>query len=254
MPRLSDGLTNYNAGTFQFSAEKIDARLSSTEYTLVSIICDRSGSITPFADDISEMVKEIIHACRKSPRADYLMVRLVTFSNNNMIEEIHGFKLLMNCNPDDYTGVIKPYNMTALYDAAYQGIISSAEYSKQLIGNDFASNSIVFIITDGLDSGPGSGGSSITPAGIKSKLDELKMSESMGEIVTILVGVNTTQNEVISKLEEFKNNAGLTQFVNMGEATKQRLAKLAGFVSKSVVSSSTALAQGNSTNLQSVTF
>ena len=252
MPRLNDGLSNYNAGNFQFSAEKIDARLESTEYTLVTIVNDRSGSICDFAHDIAEMNKEVIMACRKSPRADFLMVRVITFSTN--VEEYHGFKLLQNCNPDDYTDFIKVDNTTALYDAAYNAVASSVEYSKQLMANDFASNAIVFVITDGLDSGPYSGGSKVTPSAIAALMDSARKSEETGGITTILIGVNTTEPQVVSELEKFKVEAKLDQFVNMGAATKQRLAKLAGFVSRSVVSSSTSLATGQSASLQSVTF
>jgi stage V sporulation protein SpoVS len=53
-------------------------------------------------------------------------------------------------------------------------------------------------------------------------------------------------------LEDFQKDAGLTQFIDVGDGTPQRLAKLAGFVSKSVSSQSQAIGSGSVS--QPVTF
>ena len=50
--------------------------------------------------------------------------------------------------------------------------------------------------------------------------------------------------EVKRALEKFKNDAKLSQFVDIGNATEGKLAKLANFVSESVSSQSQALGTG----------
>jgi len=53
-------------------------------------------------------------------------------------------------------------------------------------------------------------------------------------------------------LEQFKNEAGIDQFVSIGEATPAKLAKLADFISRSISSTSQALGTGNAS--QPLTF
>jgi hypothetical protein len=59
------------AGSFQFSAIRPED-LGATEYTLVTIVVDITGSIADFADELLKSVKAIIEACKKSPRAENL--------------------------------------------------------------------------------------------------------------------------------------------------------------------------------------
>ena len=66
-------------GGFQFSAAKIST-LGATEYTLATVVLDGSGSTRPFWDRIVAALKETVRACRRSPRADNLMLRVVIFS------------------------------------------------------------------------------------------------------------------------------------------------------------------------------
>jgi len=247
MPRLNDGLANYNAGSFGFSAERIE-HLEATEFTLVTIQCDKSGSIAPFQNNLNDMIREIVMACRESPRADNLMLRLVTF-NHDVVEE-HGFKLLMNCNPDDYIDIIRAGGNTALYDATYSSVSSTLKYAEELKAKDFAVNGILYVVTDGLDSGI----SNVQPHTISDLITKSKIGEQIESFTTILVGVNTTEQEVVTKLSEFKDNAKLDSFINMGDATKQKIAKLAGFVSQSVISTSTSLATGQASTVPSFTF
>ena len=128
MPKLSDGSLEEHVlptGNFGFSAERI-ANLGSCEYTLVSIIVDDSGSVASFKDDMVKCVKEAVKACQLSPRADYLMVRLVSFDQN--LKEVHGFKLLSSINLTDYDGMLHCGGMTSLYDAAANGVQATSTY------------------------------------------------------------------------------------------------------------------------------
>ena len=122
MPKFdneSADLVVTKAGHFGFTATKIDDLLAS-EYTLVSLVFDRSGSTGMFQNEMEDCLKRVIKACQRSPRADNLMIRVVTF-DSQLVEE-HGFKLLSSINLDAYDGCLRAGGVTALFDAAVDGI------------------------------------------------------------------------------------------------------------------------------------
>lgn len=245
MPRLmatedTQILSVAGPGNFQFSAVRIED-LGATEYTLVTIICDISGSVEVFKNELLKFVKTVMEACKKSPRAENLLVRYLTF--NDKINEIHGFKELSSINTNDYKE-LEPDGMTALFDASYDGIGATLEFAKQLIDQDFYCNGAVYIITDGMNNR-----GRMTPSAIKKKVDDALKAEKIESLITILIGLHdpkqgTWQKEVKDHLDAFKAEANLTQFVDAGSATPQRLAKLANWVSQSVSSQSQALGTG----------
>src|SRR5260221_7548250 len=151
MPILNDNTMEQQAlptGHYGYSATRIDD-LGASEYTLVTVVCDVSPSVSHFVKEMEEALREIVKACKYSPRADNLLIRLVTFAG--YLDEAHGFKLLEQCNLDDYKNVLKIGSATALYDAAENSISAVAAYGKQLVQSDFGANGIVFVITDGED-------------------------------------------------------------------------------------------------------
>lgn len=239
MPKLmaTDDMDVHNIpgpGTFQFSAVRPE-NLGATEYTLVTVVVDTTGSVRDFAGDLLKMVKNIVGACRKSPRADNLMLRLVTFNAN--VIEAHGFKPLNTIQENDYND-FNPTGMTALYDAAFSSIAATIQYAQTLVDQDFDVNGAVYIITDGADNVSVS-----SPKRIAKQIDSIIKDETgIESLITVLVGVNASDCD--SYLKRFKDEAGLTQYVNVGEASPQRLAKLAAFVSKSISSQSQALGTG----------
>jgi len=241
MPKLQDGLDQHNlpTGSYGYSAVGID-NLGATEYTLVAIAQDISGSVGPYKKQMEKCLKEIITACKHSPRADNLMIRLIEFGND--LNEIHGFKLLEQCNPNDYNNVLTIKGMTALYDATQNSIASCADYGKQLMENDFSVNAIVFIITDGCENA-----STATVKSVKSSLGKALKQENLESVITILIGVGIGDYTNIQiSLDEFKNDAGLTEFIPVKFANTKTLAKLAEFVSKSISSQSKSLGSGAS--------
>lgn len=252
MPRMmsskDDQVINIpGPGNFQFSAVRIE-ELGATEYTLVTIVCDVSGSVDPFANELLNCIKSIIGACQKSPRAENLLVRLVLFNHN--LTEVHGFRELSTINPDDYEG-LHPDGMTALFDATYDAVGATVEYAKRLIEQDFDCNGAVYIITDGMNNR-----GTMTPIEIRNKIQRATGTEEIESLITILVGLHDPtlgwEQEVQTALKEFKESAELTQFIDAGEATPKKLAKLANFVSESISSQSNAL--GTGTPSQSLTF
>ena len=86
---------------YGFSATHLDD-LGAAEYTLVAIAADASGSVTSFKTDIERAIAEVAKACRASPRADNLMLRLLTFDSH--VREVHGFMPLPACDPSRYAG------------------------------------------------------------------------------------------------------------------------------------------------------
>ena len=223
------------ASNYGFSAVKID-ELGATEYTLVTIVVDRSSSLNGYDRELEKMIKEAVGSCQKSPRSENLLVRVVTF-NQNEFEE-HGFKLLNTVQLSDYDNVIKTYGSTALFDATYHSIEATQNYGKILFDQDYFANAIVFVITDGNDNN-----SSFGPNQIKTLVDSIRKSEDLESIAVILVGM-TTYPELMQYLMDFKDNAELDEYIDMGDVSQSKLAKLAGYISRSVSSTSQALGTG----------
>ena len=239
MPRFTNSTTvsqvQHKAGHFGFSAAKIDD-LGATEYTLVTIVADRSGSTSGFQAEMEACLKEIIKACQHSPRADNLLVRFVTFETGH-IEE-HGFRLLQDCNLDDYDKTLAPLGTTALYDATIDAVEATTNYGETLMEQDFLVNAIVVVMTDGWENAS----KFDDVAYVKKAFAETLKEEKLESLVSILVGVNAASAG--SKLKNYSDDAGFTQYVELKDASKSTLAKLAQFVSSSISSQSQALGSG----------
>ena len=241
MPKLTDDNLvkgKLPTGSYGYSHTSLD-ELGATEYTLVTIVQDVSGSVSTYKTEMEKAIQEVVQSCVHSPRADNLMLRLVAFDDKLM--EIHGFKLLENCNLTDYDNCLAIGGSTALYDASENAIMATSAYAKQLVDSDFDANAIVFVITDGEDNS-----STMQRKHVKEALQKAMKEEVLESIVTVLIGVGTKDYPGLSDiLDEFKNEAGLTQYVEIGNANAKTLAKLAEFVSKSISSQSQSLGTGS---------
>jgi hypothetical protein len=206
---------------------------------------DTSSSVSAFHADLTKATKEVFRACKYSPRADSLLVRLLQFSTR--VEEIHGFKLLENCNEADYDTALTVGGTTKLYDATVNALQATASYGKDLKKHDFGVNGIVFVITDGEDIG-----SKLTISAVRDAMTAALRRESLESLVTILIGVNVTDARISRFLQEFKDVAGFSQYVELNNASATTLAKLAAFVSRSI--SSQAQARGTGGPSQPLTF
>jgi len=249
MPRLmpTDDDQSFNiptaAGTFQFSGVKLD-KLGASEYTLVTLVVDESGTTYPFADRLLEMVKMVVGACKKHDRAEFLLFRLLAFSSR--VTEVHGFKLLSEIDLNDYPN-FNPSGTTALYNATFDAIGAAVEYAKHLDKNDYDVNACTYILTDGLNNV-----SPVTPAMIKDLNEEIVKSEKgLESNITIVIGLQDPKlqgddmsKEVIKELDRFVIEAGLTKFINAGDATEKKLAHVAEWVSQSVSSTSQVIGSG----------
>lgn len=238
MPKFtgSGDLEQFQQGHFGFSGVRVE-NLGASEYTLVTIIDDTSGSTAFYKADMEACLKAIVESCAKSPRADNLMVRLVQFNQN--VREVHGYKLLQDCNQGDYDNCLLCGGSTALYDAATNAIQATVAYATTLAKNDFTCNAIVFVLTDGDDNV-----STETPTSVRKALEEATTGEHLESLVSVLIGVNVNNPTLASYLQKFHADAGFTQYVPLGDASPNTLAKLASFVSRSISSQSQSLGSG----------
>lgn len=245
MPKFNDMQTIKipGAGNFQFSAIRPE-KLGATEYTLVTIVVDTTYSVTDFKRELLDAVKAVIRACRQSPRVDNLMVRLLAF--NEKTREIHGFVPLNQIDPDQYKP-LRCSGATALYDAVYDAIAATNQYAGNLFAQDFDVNAAVYIITDGEDNR-----SRLRPAEIANQVRAAARQEFLESLISVLIGVNTGSASASAHLQLFKDEAELTQFVDVADADPDSLARLGSFVSRSISLQSQSL--GSGTAAQSLTF
>lgn len=241
MPKLMDKnamQTHQTLHNFNFSAVDIKS-LGASEYTVVTIVQDTSSSVTAFKDEMEKTLKQILDSCKKSPRSGNLLLRLVEFNNN--LNELHGFRELNSINPDEYDNILNCRGMTALKDATLSCVEATEVYGKQLVAMDYSCNGVMFVVTDGDDN---SSGIARDATVIKDALKRLRSNETLESFNTVLVGVGNDP-AIQNLLKQFKDEAGLDQYVSMGDATPNNLAKLAAFVSKSISSTSQALGTGS---------
>jgi uncharacterized protein YegL len=243
MPILNDTLKSHHiaGSTYGFSGTRLDL-LQASEFTLVGITADNSGSVGPFVDAIEACVGEVLRACQRAPRADNLMLRVTRF--NHRLDEIHGFKPLTEVKPDDYRGTMTATGTTALYDAARNAISAVVRYGERLTQADFEANGIVFVITDGQDCA-----SKETAADVRRALVDAVQGEHLESMVSVLVGVNVGDAQVKQVLEAFAKDAGFTEFIDIGNASDTTLARLADFVSRSISLQSRSLGSGAAASL-----
>lgn len=238
MPRLDGDMETFQmGGNFNFTGARLE-QLGASEYTLVTIAVDETGSVSGFQDELREMLVTAVASCQASDRSENLLVRVVTFGSqhNQGVNEIHGFKPLVDIDVANYP-TIQPGGMTPLYDAVYSSVGALNGYGQQLVDDGYGVNAITFIITDGADNR-----STATPKMVQEELSKGVSGEVLESMVSVLIGINAAS--AASYLQDFQRDAGITQFIDAGDATKSTLARLADFVSQSISSQSQALGTG----------
>lgn len=243
MPRLMDKglMENGQIGGvqgFDFSGMRID-RLGAAEYTLVTIAVDETGSVDAFADELRKCLITAVDSCKRSPRSDNLLLRVITFSSRyqNGVNEIHGFMPLSEIDPQNDYPALRPGGMTPLCDACYSAVGAMNAYGQKLVDDDYGVNAICFVITDGYDND-----SVATSQMVQDESRKAISGEIVESMVSVLIGINAVGYKDV--LDDFYQSAGLTQYIDAGEVTKGRLAKLADFVSQSISSQSQSIGTG----------
>lgn len=235
MPRFdnqkSTALTNNG---YSFNGTAVED-LGATEYTVVTVLVDVSGSLSGQERELERMVKEVIKTLNMSPRKDNLLVRVVKF--NEQDQEVHGFKLLSQITLNDYDNTMNCSGSTNLYDATINSITATEGYVKTLHQNDYFCNGLIFIITDGEDVG-----SSNQPSAVMNSLSALRKTEMLESLNVILLGM--TGNSSSSSLTDFQQKGGLTNYIEVGQVNHNTLGKLANFISRSITMVSQSLGSG----------
>lgn len=238
---------------FNFNGTTIDA-LDASEYTLVTIAVDETGSISGKEDEIRDMLIASVDACRRSAYSQNLLIRVIRFGSqyarngSGGIDEIHGFKSLSEIDISAYPQ-LRGGGMTPLCDAVFSGVGAMNTYAQELAEMDFAVNGITFVITDG-----GENSSVATVSMVKDELEKSVRGEMMESHLSVLIGIDTDWSGAKDVLNTFKDETGIDQFIWAGEATKEKLAKLAAFVSQSISSTSQALGTGGPSQQISATI
>lgn len=213
-----------------------------SEFTLATLAVDLSGSVYSFHKDLEKAVKMVYEACKKSPRPENILVRLLGF--NTDVFEIHGFVPVNNIDTSKFS-LPMPHGGTALIDAHHNSIESTLDYAKDLIDSYYTVNGITFVITDGDDN------SSILKANlIKTATDKALKDEKIESLLSILIGIDTASCK--RYLDGFAVDAGITQFVELENATDKSLAKMSNFISRSISSQSQSLGTGGPSKTLSI--
>ena len=239
MPRFtSQEMEQHQIGDSQFTFQgaRIE-RLGATQYTLVTIAIDTTSSIADFAKELKDALIAAVEACKRSPRSDNLLLRVITFSSWDGIKELHGFKELREINVGDYPD-FQPNGMTPLYDAVFSAFGAMVSYGERLMENDYLTNAIGFIITDGIENAS----REARVEDIRKVLESAGKDEKLESLVSVLVGVNAF--EASDELQAFQRDAHIDEYVDVTDASAGKLAKLAQFVSRSVMSQSQAIGTG----------
>lgn len=247
MPNLM-GITDTDAqktlSNFEFSGKSLD-QLGASEYTLATIEVDVSGSVAGFRDDLVKALNNAVKACEKDPKAENLLVRVVTF--NTVLEEVHGFVPLNDIKTKDYGSFINPGGGTALFDATMDALECTQKYGENLVDMDYGCNAVLFVITDGEENSSRIG----TIKKIVNRIEAIRKNEKIESVKVVLIGIGE-ESSVKAYLDQFQKDANIDQYLWIGEATPGKLAKMGGFVSQSISSTSQAL--GTGTQSQDITF
>ena len=233
MPKLDnfDTQNHYN-----FSGVNVED-LGASEYTLATIVNDCSSSVSNWKSEMEKCLQTILGACKHSPRAENLMIRLMQF--NTHVSELHGFQILSSIDPSDYDGILKVGGATALFDATHDSIDATLDYCKSLDDVGIIANAIIFVVTDGDDN------SSSRPADhVKDIIDKAMRDEVLESIKIVLIGVTNGDAYIQKFLDNFQKGAGISQYIDIGNADDKSLAKVAEFVSQSISSTSQSLGTG----------
>lgn len=242
----TDSEVHKTLNNFTYSGVDID-KLDGSKYTLVSILVDESSSVSSFKTQLEQTLATVVDACKKSPQAEDMLIRVATFassmgySSRKTIKEVHGFMNLSNISVDQYVDAVNPSGSTPLYDAAGDALESIEAYGKQMSDQDFICNGIFFVITDGWEN---SSVKLTKPSQVKSALERIRLDESLESIRAILIGVNDDDTQLRDALTTFKEDGGFDEYISLGEVEAGKLAKLANWISQSISSQSQSLGSG----------
>jgi hypothetical protein len=226
---------------FTFSGEGTDG-LGATQYTLATLLLDVTGSLAGYEKQLTTFLGMTLTACKRSPERDNILLRVCQFSTKfgkTGVSEVHGFRQLANIDPTLYTEVICNGG-TPLYNSLFGALIATGDYAATLRKDNFTTNGIIYVITDGEDTDY----NHIPAKTIKAKIDELRTSEALESLQVALIGMNLSDPTARSALDQFQKELGLDAYEDAGQVNDKTMARMAGFISKSTSSQVGAIGSG----------
>ncbi|MCK9429161.1 MAG: VWA domain-containing protein [Candidatus Omnitrophica bacterium] len=231
---------------FHYSSVKMDLLSGSSEYTIVQILVDLSGSVGRFRSDLIDCLKMILESCKKHPCSDTVLLRVLGFSGGLGVKEIHGFLPINGIDSSIYDSLDTPNGTTPLRDAHQNALESLFQYGNDLVKNQFTVNSVLYILSDGGENDS----KHSTEDSVKDYMAKLRDGDPLASFFSILVGFN--DNQCRQELLEYQQNTTIDAYKSMGDCTPGKLAKLANFVSQSVSTASVGVGSANTSNQLSV--
>jgi len=227
MGLLADENTVQIQGGFEYTNTAID-KLDSTTYTLGTLVIDVTGSLCGWEDELKMIATRIVEKLKGEDTAKNILWRVIIFSSSIGVRELHGFRLLQDIDPvRDYPELICG-GMTNLFDATGSAIEATLVEGRRLYDEELDVNAITVLLTDGDEN---DSRKIKTAAEIKEKTDAAIRGEQVESYRTILVGVNTGDKtswatHVTKKLNDFKDEAGLTEYIDMKDFDEKAIKKI----------------------------
>lgn len=214
------------------------AGFESNESTLVSVVVDMTGSTNRFADQILEMIKNIISGCKAAPKWEAFLIRVTVFNSLVGVKELHGFLPLKEIDGDAYPALVAN-GLTNLNNAVFDGVDAIAHIGGLLTAQYRSVNALLAVVTDGENNQFGR-----TEDEIATALRDAVTMEKVEGIVPFVVGINTSTYGAL--LADFCQKTGM-KFVDAGECSPKKVAQIGGLIAQSAVATSK-VAGGGDTN------
>jgi len=227
--------------------------LESAENTIAATLFDESGSTRAFAKQMEMAVQQIVKFLRRSPRADNLIYGHYHFDSS--LKEILGWTPLAQIEDDRFDGCWAGGGCTNLWYSEDRALSYMRDYALQMANQRYMCNGILCTLTDGGEYSPQySDGHGWKEDQVVEAFKTTASCEDLESLVSIMIGINPDPG-VQQELQEHAEKVGYTRYLPVEKADENTLAKIADFISKSIVSQSQALGtQGPSTNIGSLTF
>lgn len=233
----TENLVHISGAGYQFSGASLDD-IKTDSLCLAVIAVDTSTSMVGEEKNLSDCFNTAISACHKAPNREGILFRVTEF--NSTVREIRPF-IPPSAAP---SLVFKTHGMTALGKATIDALRSMVEYAKHLAQGDYRANGILILLTDGEETMETE---TVAILNIQNELAAIKTAEVLDSILIIMVGFRPEPHiEAVQK--NFASQCGM-KYVKLTEATPQRLAKLAQFVSHSVSSQSSQIGTGQAAQI-----
>jgi hypothetical protein len=241
MPKFDENVP-FDAGEgIQYSGTKLD-RLFESKYTLCNITVDTTGSVYGFEDDLKKAVETAINALKLNKNVcNNVLARVTSFNSSitGYVEEVHGFTVVKDIDPDNDYQPFACNGLTPLFFAHNEGVMALFDYGVNLYDKEFDVNTLQITITDGEDNIGG-----VAPEDTATRIKKLEKVESH---LSILITIDAAS--CMSALEDFNKRAEFDHMINVEDSSPEELAKIADIISSSVEEQSTALGSGKSANL-----